>query len=113
MNGFGGAVQRSCAALLRRPRSAEYGLLVPVARVRSAAGGRATRRLLELIGIRSTVAPCPQAGTDDGGGDGGWTGQVLVFAKDAAHARRLLSALPAAPSTPRDWPGPDRGPDNR
>jgi hypothetical protein len=53
--------------------------------------------VLEVAGIRSTVAPCRQAGADDGGGGGGWAVQVLVFGEDAAHARRVLCALPAAP----------------
>jgi hypothetical protein len=71
-----------------------YGLLLPVARVATPAAAREVREFLDVVGIRSTTAPCTDgqrtARTQ-------WRLVVLVFAKDVARARRLVDqwTLPA------------------
>lgn len=62
------------AIMRRSPTPRDYGLLTPVARVRSAEHAQALRELLADHGIRATVAP-------DSGGT-----IVLVFATDLAQA---------------------------
>lgn len=61
-------------------RRGDYGLLVPVATVRTADDAVMLRDVLQAAGIRSTVA------ADDEGAD------VLVFRADALRARDLVSS---------------------
>lgn len=69
--------QRAAAA--RQPlRGGDYGLLVPVASVRTTADAEMLRTLLREAGIRCTVAADGE-GTD-----------VLVFRADALRARDLV-----------------------
>lgn len=61
-------------------RSEDYGLLVPVATVRTSADAEMLRAVLREAGIRCTVAPAAD-GAD-----------VLVFRADALRARELVSS---------------------
>jgi hypothetical protein len=62
------------------PHRADYGLLVPIAVVRTLDDAHMLRTLLRESGIRGTVA-------DTAGGFA-----VLVFTDDAARARQLASS---------------------
>lgn len=61
-------------------RRADYGLLVPIATVRTPADAEMLRGLLQGAGIRCTVAA-------DGEG-----AALLVFRSDASRARELVSS---------------------
>lgn len=61
-------------------RSGDYGLLVPVATVRTSAEADGLRTVLREAGIRCTVAPVAD-GAD-----------VLVFRADALRARELVNS---------------------
>lgn len=61
-------------------RGDDYGLLVPIATVRTADDAEMLRALLRDAGIRCTIA------ADHDGAD------VLVFASDALRARTLVSS---------------------
>lgn len=65
------------------PLHADYGLLVPVATVRSRTMAARLRTQLDECGVRSTTAS-----TLDGGAV-----HILVFREDAPTAERLLSHL--------------------
>ncbi len=65
-----------------------FGLLTPVGRVATQAAADEVRVILDISGIRSTTAPCPDDGRDPDGSM--WRMQVLVFAQDAARARHLV-----------------------
>jgi hypothetical protein len=70
------------AARLRAARSrGDYGLLVPIATVRTRADGEMLRSLLREAGIRCTVAE----------GDTPGESALLVFRDDAVRARELVS----------------------
>jgi hypothetical protein len=62
--------------------SGDYGLLVPIATVRTPDDAQLLRSVLDEAGIRCTVIPSSAAGTD--GAD------VLVFRSDASRARELV-----------------------
>ena len=64
-------------ALARAARSGDYGLLVPIATVRTPDDAEMLRGVLREAGIRCTVAP---------------EGDVLVFRADALRARELVSS---------------------
>jgi len=64
---------------LAAPRGGDYGLLVPIATVRTRADAEMLRAVLREAGIRCTVS------ADDEGAD------VLVFRADALRARDLVS----------------------
>ena len=66
------------AAIAAPARGGDYGLLVPIATVRTAADADMLRSLLREAGIRCTVA------ADAEGAD------VLVFRADALRARDLV-----------------------
>lgn len=70
--------KRSVAPVVAPARGADYGLLVPVASVRTGADAEMLRSLLREAGIRCTVA------ADAEGAD------VLVFRADALRARDLV-----------------------
>ncbi len=70
--------RRTASALAAR--GGDYGLLVPVATVRTAEDAEMLRTLLRGAGIRCTVAA---------DGDGA---EVLVFRADALRARDLVSS---------------------
>jgi hypothetical protein len=64
-------------------RAGDYGLLVPVARVRTAEDADLLREVLHEAGVRATVSVEP-------------AGQVvLVFRADADRARSLVASEPA------------------
>lgn len=65
---------------LSAPRGSDYGLLVPIATVRTRADAEMLRAVLREGGIRCTVS------ADDEGAD------VLVFRADALRARDLVSS---------------------
>lgn len=67
-------------AALAVPRGGDYGLLVPIATVRTRADAEMLRAVLREGGIRCTVS------ADDEGAD------VLVFRADALRARDLVSS---------------------
>ena len=60
----------------------DYGLLVPVVTVRTAADAQMLRSVLADAGIRATVGPAP----------GSEALQLLVFRESAARARALVGA---------------------
>lgn len=68
----------------RRPgpggRSADYGLLVPVATIAEGTAAASLQGLLQGHGIRATLAPAAEDGT-----------HVLVFPADEGRARALLT----------------------
>ncbi len=66
-------------AALSAPRGGDYGLLVPIATVRTRADAEMLRAVLREAGIRCTVS------ADEEGAD------VLVFRADALRARDLVS----------------------
>ena len=70
--------KRSAAAVVVPVRGGDYGLLVPVASVRTGADAEMLRSVLREAGIRCTVA------ADAEGAD------VLVFRADALRARDLV-----------------------
>jgi hypothetical protein len=71
------------AAQVRKARSSgDYGLLVPIATVRTSDDAEMLRTLLREAGIRCTVTDPERADT--------WT--VLVFRADALRARDLVSS---------------------
>ena len=72
------AARRTSAALASR--SGDYGLLVPIATVRTGDDAEMLRAVLREAGIRCTVAP-GETGAD-----------VLVFRADAERARDLVSS---------------------
>jgi hypothetical protein len=57
----------------------DYGLLVPIATVRTLEDAQLLRSVLDEAGIRCTVAPSSAVGAD-----------VLVFPSDASRARELV-----------------------
>ena len=63
------------------PAPGDYGLLVPVASVRTGDDAEMLRLLLQGAGIRCTVTS-----------DGTEAAQVLVFRADAGRARELVSS---------------------
>lgn len=67
-------------AALSAPRGGDYGLLVPIATVRTRADAEMLRSVLLAGGVRCTVS------VDDEGAD------VLVFRADALRARDLVSS---------------------
>lgn len=74
------ATPKAAAPAPPAARGEDYGLLVPIATVRTADDAEMLRALLREAGIRCTVA------ADDDGAD------VLVFAADALRARTLVSS---------------------
>jgi hypothetical protein len=72
-----------------------YGLLLPVARVATPAAALEVRKFLDVVGIRSTTAPCQDGQRTAPRPQ--WRLVVLVFAKDVTRARRLVDqwTLPA------------------
>ena len=72
--------RRTAAAAASASRRGDFGLLVPVASVRTAADAEMLRTVLQDAGIRCTVA------ADGAGAD------VLVFRADALRARDLVSS---------------------
>ncbi len=74
--------QRSARRLEKARSRGDYGLLVPVVTVRSAAEAQLRRGVLSGAGIRCTVADGPEPGTV----------AVLVFRADADRARSLVSS---------------------
>jgi hypothetical protein len=84
--GFGPGHRPSVA--LRESGQPDYGLLTPVATVRSREDADMLRELLAEAGIRGTIVPAARAP-----GDGFHTGfQLLVFPAAAARARDLLAS---------------------
>jgi hypothetical protein len=73
------------AALAAASRGGDYGLLVPVAAVRTADDAEMLRAVLADAGIRCTVTP-----TRSGAADGAV--EVLVFRADAVRAKDLVSS---------------------
>jgi hypothetical protein len=61
---------------------------VPVGRVATPVAAEEVRQLLDISGIRSTIAPCPHDHCGPAGPQ--WRIQVLVFYEDVVRARRLL-----------------------
>ena len=74
--------QRVAARRARTLAQGDYGLLVPVATVRTQEDAELLRRVLRDAGIRGTVAP----GESDG------ERVVLVFRADAERARSLVAS---------------------
>ena len=68
---------RTAARAAAAARAGDYGLLVPITRVRTRDDADMLRALLAGAGIRCTVAP---------------DGEVLVFGRDASRARELVSS---------------------
>lgn len=66
-------------AALGAPRGGDYGLLVPIATVRTRADAEMLRTVLQAGGVRCTIS------ADDDGAE------VLVFRADALRARDLVS----------------------
>lgn len=76
------------SVLLRESGQPDYGLLTPVATVRSREDADMLRELLAEAGIRGTIVPTTRAP-----GDRYYTGfQLLVFPAAAARARDLLAS---------------------
>lgn len=71
---------RTAQRLIKAQSSGDYGLLVPVATVRTRDDAEMLRGVLSAEGIRSTL------------GDSGR--EVLVFRADATRARGLVSSKP-------------------
>lgn len=71
---------RTAARLAKAQARGDYGLLVPIARVRTADDADLLRTVLRDAGIRCTVAE-QEEGTE-----------VLVFRADALRARDLVSS---------------------
>ncbi len=71
---------RTARRLAKAQARGDFGLLVPVARVRTAEDAAMLRSLLREAGIRCTVSE-QEVGTD-----------VLVFRADAVRARDLVSS---------------------
>jgi hypothetical protein len=96
---FSQPTPRRQAATAPDETGSDFGLLVPVATAATPAEAERLRTLLRRHGLRSTSAPVPAAvgaaGTDggppDGAAGGHATWQVLVFARDAAPARRAVA----------------------
>jgi len=72
--------QRTAQARARAQAAGDYGLLVPVAVVRTQEDGDLLRDVLRDAGIRGTVAAAPSGGL-----------AVLVFRADAQRASSLVS----------------------
>ena len=73
--------QRTAARLAKAQARGDYGLLVPVATVRTQEDAGLLRDVLRQAGIRGTVAP----------GEAEGERVVLVFRADADRARTLVS----------------------
>lgn len=73
---------RTARRLERLASAGDYGLLVPVARVRTAEDARMLRSVLADAGVRASVS-------DEGGAHA-----VLVFRTDASRARALVGSTP-------------------
>lgn len=71
---------------LRQTGPADYGLLLPVATVRSREDADMLRQLLADAGIRGTVVTVPAESDQTYGGF-----QLLVFPASAPEARKLLA----------------------
>ena len=74
------APKQPARATARAPRGGDYGLLVPIASVRTSDDAEMLRGVLQAAGIRCTV-------TADAEG-----AEVLVFRADALRARELVSS---------------------
>ena len=72
--------RRTAAAAVSASRRGDFGLLVPVASVRTAADAEMLRGVLQAAGIRCTVA------ADGAGAD------LLVFSGDAGRAKDLVGS---------------------
>jgi hypothetical protein len=75
------AARRRAAALAAARSRGDFGLLVPIATVRTPEDAEMVRELLSGAGIRATVSP--GSGPDDR--------VVLVFRRDEARARSLTA----------------------
>lgn len=82
----------------RRSQPLPYGLLLPVARVATPAAAREVREFLDVVGIRSTTAPCLDGQRTAARPQ--WRFLVLVFAKDVTRARRLVDQWTLPAGTP-------------
>ena len=71
---------RTAARLAKARSHGDYGLLVPIARVRTPDDAEMLRGVLRTAGIRCTVAQQPEVS------------EVLVFRADALRARDLVSS---------------------
>lgn len=71
---------RTARRLERLASAGDYGLLVPVARVRTPDDARMLRTVLAEAGVRASVS------------DDGLEHLVLVFSRDAARARQLVGS---------------------
>ena len=82
--------ERTARRLALARARGDYGLLVPVARVRTAADAQMLRSVLRDAGIRCTLA---EGGTgQDEDAEGEPVVDVLVFRADAARARDLVGS---------------------
>jgi hypothetical protein len=77
--------ERTARRLALARARGDYGLLVTVARVRTAADAQMLREVLGEAGIRCTVA-------EDGSAEDGGAVDVLVFRSDAGRARDLVGS---------------------
>lgn len=82
----------------RRSQPAPYGLLLPVARVATRTAADEVQRFLDVVGIRSTTAPCPER--SNAAAPVRWRFQVLVFAEDVSRARLLVDQWTRPVGTP-------------
>ena len=86
--------ERAARRLALARARGDYGLLVPVARVRTAADAQMLRAVLRDAGIRCTIAEGSAAtqAAEDEGADSEGSVDVLVFRADAARARGLVGS---------------------
>ena len=77
--------ERTARRLEKARSRGDYGLLVPVARVRTPADAEMLRAVLREAGIRCTLAL-------DEGAEGAAATDVLVFRADALRARDLVGS---------------------
>lgn len=81
----------------RRYQPPPYGLLLPVARVATRTAADEVQRFLDVVGIRSTIAPCPERRN---AAAPLLRLQVLVFAEDVSRARLLVDQWTKPVGTP-------------